>query len=212
MSGYSKADISGCPLSVEENLPYKRDNGRQNLTQPMEDNMKKFILAMAAILLVSTNLPTAQAGDRALNGLLIGGGGGALLGQGIGRNTEATLIGATVGGVLGLIVGNELDRNRNVSYHHQPRIDERHVYHHYPPRGPQYKSHRPRGKHYQESPPRGSHYKKYSRHPPQQICTETVFIREGKYRDKRVVKRECRNTYRPEQHFNRHRPGHGFYR
>jgi hypothetical protein len=193
MSGYSRADISGCPLSVEENLPYKRDNGRQNLTQPMEDNMKKFILAMAAILLVSINLPTAQAGDRALNGLLIGGGGGALLGQGIGRNTEATLIGATVGGVLGLIVGNELDRNLSkVHDHHRPRVEVRHIHHRYPSRI--------------------THHINSSRLTLQRICTETVFIREGKYRDKRVVKRECRNTYRPEQHFNRHRPGHGFYR
>ncbi|MEE4137180.1 MAG: hypothetical protein V2I32_13965, partial [Desulforhopalus sp.] len=62
--------------------------------------MKKFIFAVAATLLVSANIAIAEAGDRALNGLIIGGGSGALLGQGIGRNTEATIIGATVGGVL----------------------------------------------------------------------------------------------------------------
>ncbi|WP_417910637.1 glycine zipper domain-containing protein [Candidatus Electronema sp. PJ] len=35
---------------------------------------------------------------------------GALAGQAIGRNTESTLIGAAVGGMLGYIVGNEMDK------------------------------------------------------------------------------------------------------
>jgi hypothetical protein len=214
MSGYSRADISGCPLSVERNLPYKRDNGRQNLIQPMEDSMNKIILAMAAILLVSINLPTAQAGDRALNGLLIGGSGGALLGQGIGRNTESTLIGATVGGVLGMIVGNEFDRTQG--HYHQPRVSERHVYHHQPRvRERQVYHYRPRVEErhvYHHYPPRGKHHKMYSRHQPQEFCTETVIIKEGKHRDKRVIKRECRKSHQPQQHFSRHRPGQGYYR
>jgi len=40
----------------------------------------------------------------------IGAAGGALIGQAIGRNTEATLIGAAVGTMLGYIVGNEMDK------------------------------------------------------------------------------------------------------
>ncbi|MGW8195741.1 MAG: glycine zipper domain-containing protein, partial [Desulforhopalus sp.] len=40
----------------------------------------------------------------------VGAAGGALLGQAIGRNTEATLIGAAVGTMLGYIVGNEMDK------------------------------------------------------------------------------------------------------
>ena len=188
--------------------------------------MKKFILALAAILLVSINLPNAQAGDRALNGLLIGGSGGALLGQGIGRNTESTLIGATVGGVLGMIVGNEFDRTQGhyhqprVSerhvYHHQPRVKERHVYHHQPRVEERHVYHyRPRVEErhvYHHYPPRGKQHKKYSRHQPQEFCTETVIIKEGKHRDKRVIKRECRKGYQPQQHFSRHRPGQGYYR
>ncbi len=44
--------------------------------------------------------------------------GGALLGQIIGRSTEATLIGAAVGAMLGYIVGNEMDKydRQNVAY------------------------------------------------------------------------------------------------
>jgi surface antigen len=37
--------------------------------------------------------------------------GGALLGQAIGRTTEATLIGLAVGTMLGYIVGNEMDKH-----------------------------------------------------------------------------------------------------
>jgi len=36
--------------------------------------------------------------------------GGALVGQAIGHNTEATLIGAAVGTMLGYMVGNEMDK------------------------------------------------------------------------------------------------------
>ncbi len=40
----------------------------------------------------------------------IGAAGGAIIGQAIGRNTEATLIGAALGTMLGYIVGNEMDK------------------------------------------------------------------------------------------------------
>lgn len=40
----------------------------------------------------------------------MGAAGGAILGQAIGRNAEATLIGAAVGTMLGYIVGNEMDK------------------------------------------------------------------------------------------------------
>ncbi len=39
-----------------------------------------------------------------------GAAGGALIGQAIGRNKEATLIGMAVGTMLGYIVGNEMDK------------------------------------------------------------------------------------------------------
>lgn len=41
---------------------------------------------------------------------IIGGAGGAIIGQMIGHSTEATLIGTAVGTMLGYIVGNEMDK------------------------------------------------------------------------------------------------------
>jgi surface antigen len=48
--------------------------------------------------------------NKGQQGAIGGSAGGALLGQAIGRSTEATLIGAAVGGLLGYIVGNEMDK------------------------------------------------------------------------------------------------------
>ena len=50
-----------------------------------------------------------QGVSGAGNGAMMGGGIGALAGQAIGGNTEATLIGAGAGAVLGGLVGNEVD-------------------------------------------------------------------------------------------------------
>jgi len=44
-------------------------------------------------------------------GALAGSGVGALIGQAVGRDTEATLIGAAVGAGVGYIVGNEMDKD-----------------------------------------------------------------------------------------------------
>ena len=43
-------------------------------------------------------------------GAVGGAAGGALLGQLIGRDTKSTLIGATLGGLVGYIIGNEMDK------------------------------------------------------------------------------------------------------
>lgn len=49
--------------------------------------------------------------SKGTKGAVGGAAGGALVGQAIGRNTEATLIGAAVGTMLGYIVGNEMDKS-----------------------------------------------------------------------------------------------------
>lgn len=68
--------------------------------------MMLFLLPIIAIALTScgTNYTKGQQGAAA------GAAGGALLGQAIGGDTEATLIGAAVGTMLGYIVGNEMDK------------------------------------------------------------------------------------------------------
>ena len=79
-------------------------------------------LILALALVVTSTL--AQARQNGADGFFWGAGSGALIGQAIGRNTEATLIGTAVGGMLGYIVGNERDKNgfeSRVTYGTAPR-------------------------------------------------------------------------------------------
>lgn len=67
-----------------------------------------FIVTMMMISMVScAEFNSMSKGGK---GAIGGAAGGALIGQAIGRNTEATLIGAAVGTMLGYIVGNEMDK------------------------------------------------------------------------------------------------------
>ncbi len=71
---------------------------------------RKIVYGMLMAIMV---LMTSCAGvdmNRGQQGVAGGAAGGALLGQLIGRDTEATLIGAAVGGLLGYVVGNEMDK------------------------------------------------------------------------------------------------------
>ncbi len=69
--------------------------------------MRYIALCAAVVLLASCAGTDLNKGQQ---GAIGGAAGGALLGQAIGRNTEATLIGAAVGTMLGYIVGNEMDK------------------------------------------------------------------------------------------------------
>ena len=69
--------------------------------------MKKIVLIVLPILLITM---TSCATNKGQKGAGIGAASGAIIGQAIGRNTEATLIGAAVGTMLGYIVGNEMDK------------------------------------------------------------------------------------------------------
>ncbi|RUM41409.1 MAG: hypothetical protein DSY80_08875 [Desulfocapsa sp.] len=72
--------------------------------------MKK--MTLVSLLLTLTFLLSSCAGgpNKAGMGAAGGAAGGALMGQAIGHNTEATLIGAVAGGLLGYIIGNEMDK------------------------------------------------------------------------------------------------------
>lgn len=80
--------------------------------------MKLVQVAATAITLLVLLFSNACASHRQLDGLLIGGGTGAILGQAIGHDAESTIVGATVGGVVGLMIGSELDSHHRVVYHH----------------------------------------------------------------------------------------------
>jgi hypothetical protein len=72
--------------------------------------MRKWILIILVLIMSMGTASISSAGDLAANGLFLGAGSGALIGQAIGRNTEATLVGTAIGGVLGYIVGNEQEK------------------------------------------------------------------------------------------------------
>ena len=71
--------------------------------------MKKFVLPLVVLAMLLSSCAESQF-SKGQQGAGFGAAGGALIGQAIGRNTEATLIGAAVGTMLGYIVGNEMDK------------------------------------------------------------------------------------------------------
>lgn len=75
--------------------------------------MGKMKSVVAAFFLMGAMTVQAEAQDRGISGLLLGAGGGAVVGQAIGRDAEGTLIGTVVGGVLGYMAGNEMDKESN---------------------------------------------------------------------------------------------------
>ena len=75
--------------------------------------MAKGFVIILMVVAVSLGLVFAAGCESdAQTGALIGTGIGALAGQAIGGDTEATLIGAGVGAVGGYIIGNERDKNK----------------------------------------------------------------------------------------------------
>jgi uncharacterized protein YcfJ len=66
----------------------------------------RLLLAVA----ISVSFMSGCAETQTQKGALIGGAGGALVGQAIGHDTKATLIGAAVGAAGGALIGNEMDK------------------------------------------------------------------------------------------------------
>lgn len=78
--------------------------------------MKRFTVLLAFVVAVLLILPGCAAvnsipkGEKGLWGAGVGTGAGAIIGQVIGRDTKATLIGAAIGGLVGYITGTEMDK------------------------------------------------------------------------------------------------------
>jgi len=75
--------------------------------------MAKNLIIILMVVVVSLGLAlVAGCESDAQTGALIGVGVGALAGQAIGGDTEATLIGAGAGAAGGYIIGNESDKKK----------------------------------------------------------------------------------------------------
>ncbi len=121
--------------------------------------MKKLIIIVTTLILSIAG--TAQA-DSYLGpkGLFFGAGSGAWVGHTFGRSPEAVAAGAIIGGMTGLIVGSELDRqiehkqryhdpHFRPDFHYEPHPPHPHEYH--PP--VVYKPHPREPVHYDPHPP-----------------------------------------------------------
>ena len=80
--------------------------------------MKKIVMIHFLLLLMLLSVSCASVTADRYNtqkGAAVGAGIGALLGQAIGRDTEATLLGAGIGTVIGAIAGNAVDQDHEAA-------------------------------------------------------------------------------------------------
>ncbi len=153
-------------------------------------------MVVAMITLFALSLTNVQAGDKQVGGLILGGGTGAIVGQAIGHNTESTIVGATVGGVVGLLVGTQLERQHGaVPQHSQVIVHTRQGYDNH-----RYDNHRYDNQRYDRR------YRPVFRDPPRKHyrydkgnCRKTVTVQKGHYGSKRVVSTVCGNSPRHHQ-------------
>lgn len=154
--------------------------------------MKRLRIIAMALILSGSCITSVQAGNTAVNGLLLGAGSGALIGQAAGRNTESTLVGTAVGGVVGYIIGSELEGNGRVVVHGE--------------------SYRPAVREY--TPVGYYHHGPYRHHVPYwksgKRCHEVVTITKYYGRKTRVVKTVCESGryYGHYPHHNSWQHGH----
>lgn len=150
--------------------------------------MKRTLTTITILALATVMISNAQAGDKRVAGMIIGGGTGAIVGQVVGRNAESTIIGATVGGVAGFLIGNELQQQHRPAYHpdHFTVYQQKHGY---------------RGDDRRYRPVIGHGYQPYR--PYRENCRKIVTIKNGHHQTKRVVTTICDNNYR-QRHGNKH--------
>ena len=164
--------------------------------------MRTLKMALLVFMIIGCLDNDTKAQDHGVNGLLLGAGGGALVGQAVGRDTEGTLIGTAVGGMLGYMVGNEMDKDGYGQVYASPQpvfyptpTPTRRIYHPPPPPPPRY---------FPYHPDYGRRHHGYS-HGPDRICRETVVVSRyhGRYRE--TLKTVCRD--RDDWRYDRHHYG-----
>ena len=142
--------------------------------------MKKLVLLLLPALIIG--LSSCGTYTKGQKGVGIGGASGALLGQAIGRNTEATLIGAAVGGLLGYIVGNEMDK--------YDRQELNHAYE-YGPSGQSTSWQNPDSGNYYQVTPQSAYTPPQQ---PQQPCRQAEILATIDGRTEKTYTTACRNS------------------
>ncbi len=158
--------------------------------------MKKIIL----ITIISiASAVTAQASDHRHNdirGVIVGAGGGALLGQAIGRNTKATVVGTAIGSIVGYIVGSEMDRGSGYSgnvvhYNNQPvQYNSQPV--HYNSQPVQYNSQPVHYQRYEQVVINPHPQQVWTKHSPRNECREAEILGTINGRAKKIYGTVCR--------------------
>lgn len=162
---------------------------------------KRMQIILLAFFFTYACISNAEAGDKAVNGLIIGAGSGAIIGQAAGQNTESVLIGTAIGGAVGYAIGNSMEQHHRAGYHldrYQPmhtHYDKHRSWKDYQP--PHY--YRDRSFKYRQEYKRG--------HSP---CRETVTFKKNKGRVSKMVKTTCNrpgfnNHSRDNYRLNRYR-------
>lgn len=144
--------------------------------------MQRLQIMVLAILCILANAHGTEAGNRAVNGMLIGAGSGALIGHVAGRDTESVLIGTAVGGAAGYAIGKNSDGPDRVVVHHNS----------YRP-VTRYEQYRPWGHTHHPVP----HYRDYrykyrdNHHWRAPVCREKVTYKQHHGKVTRIVKSTC---------------------
>jgi hypothetical protein len=159
------------------------------------------IISIALFALLLTN---AHAGDRYARGVIPGSGQGAIAGQAIGHGTKSTFAGASVGGVWGVIIGNELDKQHGaVNQHsqviaHSQRFDNRRHDNRYDRPRPVFKDHyRNYYRNEFRRDFRNDHKRDFPRYRHDRPnCRKFITIQKGYYGTKRIISTICDNNPR----------------
>jgi len=158
--------------------------------------MKSTTMTITALCLFAVLQTKVHAGDPRVGGFILGSGTGALAGQAIGQNPESAIAGAAIGGIVGLIVGSELERNNRIiqinprAVHYSPRF----VPHHTPTYSPRDRLNK-RPVFRNNGPNR--YHDNYSRYQQFNTCRKIVTIRDGHHVTKRIVTTICDKAHRP---------------
>ena len=154
--------------------------------------MKVLFKLVITLFLITSLGSIANANNRRVGGLIIGGGAGAIVGQAIGRNVESTIIGATVGGIIGAVISSESSHrhSKRIIIHNSPRGHNGRYFTHSP------RNYSPRviqNRHIRHNRP---HFRGYNYH------RETIIV----HRQFGDRKKGHYNKHRP--HNRKHHPSH----